>query len=56
VLITKVYPVNKAFNIRLASRIGGILPTYCTGIGLLFLAHQEDSYVREYLSGCDLTT
>lgn len=55
IVLAKVFPVDKTFSIRLMSKIGGVLPTYCTGIGLLFLAHETPEYVRDYLSKCEMT-
>lgn len=54
IVLAKVFPVDKTFSIRLMSKIGGVLPTYCTGIGLLFLAHESPAFVREYLSKCEI--
>lgn len=54
IVLAKIFPVDKTFSIRLMSKIGGILPTYCTGIGLLFLAHETPEAAREYLSKCEM--
>lgn len=52
VVIDKVYPMHKAFSVP-GSQIGGIIPTYCTGIGLLFLSQENDLFIRGYLEGSD---
>lgn len=57
IIIAKIFPLTKAsFNIRLASEVGGTMPTYCTGIGLLFLAHESDEFVREFLNNCNIVS
>lgn len=52
VIIDKVYPPHQSFSIR-GSRVGGIIPTYCTGIGLLFLSQETDPFILQYLEGID---
>jgi len=50
VVISKVFPENRTFSID-RSQIGGNIPTYCTGIGLLFLSQEPDDVVHQYLLG-----
>ena len=55
IIIAKIYPLTKSpFNYRLASDVGGVMPTYCTGIGLLFLSQESDEYIRNYLDEIEL--
>lgn len=50
VVVGKIIPSYKmGSTTQLISRIGGILPLYCTGIGLLFMSQKSDSSCREYL-------
>ncbi|MEN6316185.1 MAG: IclR family transcriptional regulator [Clostridiaceae bacterium] len=57
IIIAKIFPLTKvSFNMRLASEVGGMMPTYCTGIGLLFLAHESDEFVREFLNNCSIVS
>lgn len=50
VVISKIIPSYKmGSTTQLISRLGGILPLYCTGIGLLFMAQENDKFCREYL-------
>ena len=53
VVIAKTFPDDHPFSIRLQSTVGGILPTYCTGIGLLFLAQESDETARSVVESCD---
>lgn len=52
VVVDKVLPDKHSFSIR-SSQIGGIMPTFCTGIGLLFLSQESDDAVRRYLGGIE---
>ncbi len=55
VVISKIFPLNKSLSyMRLASRIGGIMPTYCTGIGQLFLSQESDEFIKEFLEKCEI--
>lgn len=52
VVVCKVFPDKRTFSID-RSQVGGIIPTYCTGIGLLFLSQESDDFVRQYLQGIE---
>lgn len=52
VVVAKTFPTNTAFSIRLQSTVGGILPVFCTGIGLLFLAHMTDEEALARVQAC----
>jgi len=54
IVISKIYPIDKSFSVHLMSKIGGFLPVYCTGIGLLFLSQESDDKVREILNNTEL--
>ncbi|HSV57108.1 MAG TPA: IclR family transcriptional regulator C-terminal domain-containing protein [Magnetospirillaceae bacterium] len=43
-----------SLKVAMASRIGGLTPLYCTGVGKTLLAWQDDDYIRKYLRGADL--
>lgn len=53
VVVAKTFPTNSSFSTRLQATVGGILPVYCTGIGLLFLAQRSDEEALEIVKGCD---
>ena len=54
VVVSKTFPTYVPFSARLQSTVGGILPIYCTGIGLLFLAQKPDEEILQILNSCDL--
>ena len=57
IIILKILPPSRAkklFRTRLASDVGDIMPSYCTGIGLLFLAQEEDEDIYKYLRNTKL--
>jgi len=53
VVVAKTFPTNVPFSVRLQSTVGGILPIYCTGIGLLFLAQKTDEQILQILQSCE---
>lgn len=54
VVIAKTFPNDQPFSTRLQSTVGGILPIYCTGIGLLFLSQEPEENARKILEKCNL--
>lgn len=46
IVVEKVWPDKTAESVRLISRVGGILPLHCTGIGKIFLAARTDEEIR----------
>lgn len=53
VVVAKTFPAYVPFSVRLQSTVGGILPIYCTGIGLLFLSQMQDDQILEILQNCE---
>jgi len=53
VVIAKVYPIDRPISVNLLSQIGGILPVYCTGFGLLFLSQLTDMQARKILNNTE---
>lgn len=54
IVLSKIFPTDRSFSVHLMSKIGGLLPVYCTGIGLLFLASQPDKSARRILKDTEL--
>lgn len=52
-----LHKVESTFSLKVAmvSRVGFVTPLYCTGVGKVLLAWQEDEYIRRYLQDTKLT-
>lgn len=52
VVLEIVLPPNGPAN-GMELQVGGVLPIFCTGAGLLLLSQESDSYIRQYLEGTE---
>lgn len=52
-ILSKVWPKNAAENIAMLSRIGGIVPVHCTGIGKVMAAFSPPDVQRSLLDNCE---
>lgn len=51
-IVSKVWPKNAAENITMFSRIGGIVPVHCTGIGKVMTAFSPPDVQQNLLDSC----
>lgn len=51
-----LHKIESTFSLKVAmvSRVGFVTPLYCTGVGKVLLAWQEDEYIRRYLQDAKL--
>lgn len=51
-----LHKIESTFSLKVAmvSRVGFVTPLYCTGVGKVLLAWQEDEYIRRYLKEAKL--
>lgn len=52
VIIAKVWPESTADSLALQSRVGGIVPTHCTGIGKVITAFSEPETSERLINSC----
>lgn len=53
-IVSRQIPENLEHRVQLISRAGVSIPIYCTGIGLLFLAHKEEDTAKQILSDAEI--
>ena len=53
VVIAKVWPNNATDGLAMLSRVGGIVPTHCTGIGKVLTAFGTDEERKRLLDNCN---
>lgn len=49
VVIDKIWPPQYSDSIRMVSKVGGIVPAYCTGVGKTLLAYSSEEFSRRVL-------
>jgi DNA-binding IclR family transcriptional regulator len=49
-IIEKISPSYKKNFIEMVSKVGGIVPIYCTGVGKVLMSRKSDEYIRGLLS------
>ncbi len=56
ILLQKKWPKNYMSDVEMIARVGGYIPTYCTGIGKIMLAFQSQEKAEKYTNRIDYRT